>query len=162
VSAPWPEPVERVAAVLRQAGSEGRIEEFEHETPTARDAAHAAGCELAQIVKTVLFVCDGRPVAALVPGDCRVAPDKVAEIVGASTARVARGQEVIEITGFEPGAVAPFPLPNVRNVLIDHRLFVHEVVWVGGGSRRHLVELEPLDLASLSHGRAADVVESDT
>jgi Cys-tRNA(Pro) deacylase len=160
VSAPWPEPVERVAAVLRQAGSEGRIEEFEHDTPTARDAAYAAGCELSQIVKTVVFLCDGRPAAALVPGDCRVDAEKVADVVGASTARVARAEEVIDLTGFEPGAVAPFPLPNVRDVLIDHRLFVHEVVWVGGGSRRHLVELEPPDLASLSHGRAADIVES--
>ena len=51
----WPEPVERVAAFLRAAGAEARVEEFRGGTPTARDAADAVGCELAQIVKSLLF-----------------------------------------------------------------------------------------------------------
>ena len=157
-----PEPVQRVAAVLGSAGVDARIEEFTHETPTARDAARAAGCRLAQIVKTVVFVCDGHAAAALVPGDCRVDAGKVAALVAASSARVAKADEVIEITGFEPGAVAPFPLPGVRDVLVESRLLVHDVVWVGAGSRRHLAAIEPADLVSLSRARAADLVESDT
>ena len=83
----WPEPVERVASFLRRSGAEARIEEFTVATPTALDAARAAGCELAQIVKTVVFVCDGRAAAALVPGDCRVDAAKVAaaDLVEADT-----------------------------------------------------------------------------
>src|SRR5262249_22140754 len=45
----WPEPVERVARFLREAGAEARVEEFPAGTPTAEDAARAVGCELAQI-----------------------------------------------------------------------------------------------------------------
>jgi prolyl-tRNA editing enzyme YbaK/EbsC (Cys-tRNA(Pro) deacylase) len=157
----WPEPVRRVAAVLEHAGADARIEEFEQETPTARDAAKAAGCDLAQIVKTVVFVCDGHAAAALVPGDCRVDARKVATLVGAAGARVAQAQEVIQITGFEPGAVAPFPLPGVRDVLLDSSLLAHDLVWVGAGSTRHLAAIEPVDLVSLSNARAADLVESD-
>lgn len=158
----WPDPVQRVASVLEQAGVDARIEEFAAETPTARDAARAAGCRLAQIVKTVVFVCDGHAAAALVPGDCRVDSGKVAALVAASSARVAKAHEVLEITGFEPGAVAPFPLPGVRDVLVDDRLLAHDLVWVGAGSRRHLAALEPADLVSVSRARAADLVESDT
>lgn len=141
---------------------DARIEEFATETPTARDAARAAGCHLAQIVKTVVLVCDGHAAAALVPGDRRVDSAKVAALVAAVGARVAQAHEVLEITGFEPGAVAPFPLPGVRDVLVDNRLLAHDLVWVGAGSRRHLAAIEPSDLVSLSHARAADLVEGDT
>ena len=48
---------------------------------------------------------------ALVPGDRRADPEKIARAAGAAKARIARAAEVEEATGFAPGAVAPFPLP---------------------------------------------------
>src|SRR5690349_18838982 len=57
--AAWPESVERVASVLRERGVQARLEEFEHGTGSARDAAKAVGCELEQIVKSLVFICDG-------------------------------------------------------------------------------------------------------
>src|SRR2546427_7732363 len=57
---------ERVAAVLRQAGVDAQILEFPQSTRTARDAAAALGTTVAQIVKSLVFLADGRPV--LVPG----------------------------------------------------------------------------------------------
>src|SRR5881398_2745021 len=75
----WPEAVEQVAGFLRDAGAEARVEEFATPTPTAQAAADAIGCELRQIVKSLLFECDdGRPVVALVPGDRRADAAKVA------------------------------------------------------------------------------------
>ena len=69
--ASWPEPVERVAAYLREAGAEARLEELESGTATAEDAAARRRLPLGQIVKSIVVVCDGRPVVALVPGDRR-------------------------------------------------------------------------------------------
>ena len=162
VSATWPEPVARVAAVLERAGLEARIEAFVEPTETAADAARAVGAELGQIVKTLLFMCDGRAAVALVPGDRRADAKKIARLVGATRATIAGPAEVLEITGFEPGAVAPFPLPNVWHVLIDRSLLMHDEVWVGAGSTSHLAALEPQDLASLSRAQAADLVSDDT
>ena len=54
----WPEPVERVAAFLREAGAEARIEQFEDEAASAKAAAEAVGCTLDQIVKSIVLVCD--------------------------------------------------------------------------------------------------------
>ena len=51
----WPEPVERVSQVLRAAAVDSRVEEFADGTPTARAAAEAVGCELAQIVKSLVL-----------------------------------------------------------------------------------------------------------
>jgi prolyl-tRNA editing enzyme YbaK/EbsC (Cys-tRNA(Pro) deacylase) len=155
----WPEPVERVSAFLRETGAEARIEEFSQDTPTAEDAANAVGCRLAQIVKSIVFDCDGRAVLVLVPGDRRADRRKVAVAAGCERARVAGPDRVRDATGFEPGAVAPFPHPRLDRVLIDPRLLAYERVWVGAGSENHLAVLPPAELVRLSRAQAADVSE---
>ncbi|MFO7572256.1 MAG: YbaK/EbsC family protein [Gaiellaceae bacterium] len=158
----WPAPVERVSSFLREAGAEARIEEFPDGTPTASDAAAAVGCELGQIVKSLVFLCDDRPVVTLVPGDRRGDQAKVARAMGAATARVASPELVERTTGFAPGAVAPFPLANVDAVLMEQTLLRHPLVWAGAGSPRHMVGLAPAELQRLSKARPVDVVQDPT
>lgn len=155
----WPEPVERVAAFLRDAGAEARMEAFREETPTAADAARAVGCTLQQIVKSLVFDCEGRAVLVLVPGDRRADAAKVAAAAGAGRARVAGRDEVVRATGFEPGAVAPFALARVDSVLVDRSVLVHERVWVGAGSPFHLAGLAPAELVRVARARPMDVVQ---
>jgi prolyl-tRNA editing enzyme YbaK/EbsC (Cys-tRNA(Pro) deacylase) len=157
----WPEAVERVASVLRGAGLDARLEQFSTPTPTAADAARAVGCDPGQIVKSLVVLCDARPVVALVPGDRRADLGKVARAAGAERARVAGPVEVERLTGFQPGAVAPFPLPGVSVVLMEQLLLGRDVVWIGAGSPRHLAALSPSDLAKLSHARQADLIQDD-
>ena len=160
--AAWPEPVERVSSFLRDSGAEARIQEFTEGTPTAADAAAAVGCGLDQIVKSLVLVCDDRPVVALVPGDRRGDPQKVALALGAGSARIASAKEVEGATGFTPGAVAPFPLPKVDAVLMDRSLLQHSVVWAGAGSSRHMVGIAPVELSRLARARPMDVVSDRT
>ena len=156
----WPEPVERVAAVLRAQGVDARIEEFPQGTTTAEAAADAVGCEPAQIVKTLVFVCDGLPVIALVPGDRRADAAKIAAAAGAGYARVAKREEVLAATGFEPGGVAPFPVPLSVRVLMERELLRHELVWAGAGSPRHVVGIAPADAARLTSAEIVDLSET--
>ncbi|HEY1316321.1 MAG TPA: YbaK/EbsC family protein [Gaiella sp.] len=158
MNAVWPEPVERVAAFLRSTGAEARIEEFATETPTAEAAADAVGCTLGQIVKSLVFLCDGSPLVALVPGDHRADSAKIARLVGAHRAAIAKPAEVVDATGFAPGGVAPFPLEGVPVVLVERMLVRHPVVWAGAGSDRHMVALAPRELVRLTRGRVEDVV----
>jgi prolyl-tRNA editing enzyme YbaK/EbsC (Cys-tRNA(Pro) deacylase) len=158
----WPEPVERVSSFLRESGAEARIQEFPEGTPTAQAAAEAAGCELAQIVKSLVFMCDEKAVVALVPGDRRCDPYKVAAAVDASAARVAKLPEVEAVTGFGPGGVAPFPLPNVRAVLMERSFFQHGIVWAGAGSPHHMVGMSPTELGRLARAQPMDVVAAET
>jgi prolyl-tRNA editing enzyme YbaK/EbsC (Cys-tRNA(Pro) deacylase) len=153
----WPEPVERVAAVLRARAVDARLEEFPGGTPTAKAAARAAGCGADQIVKSLVFVCDGLPVLALVPGDRRADPDRVAAAAGAGYARVASLDEVTAATGFEAGGVAPFPAPGVTRVLLERALLQHSIVWAGAGSEKHMVGLSPVDLARLTQAEIVDI-----
>ena len=156
----WPEPVERVAAHLRQRGADARLEEFSKGTPTAAAAARAIGCEASQIVKSMVFICDGLPVLALVPGDRRADPAKVASAAGARYAMIAKPDEVFAATGFEPGAVAPFPSRRVERVLLDRELLLQEIVWVGAGSEHHMAGLAPMDLLRLAGALPVDLAES--
>ena len=153
----WPDPVERVAAFLRETGAEARLEELFRDSATAEDAADAIGCTLSQMVKSLVLVCDDRPVVALVPGDRKADTGKIAHLTGARRAAVASAAQVVEATGFPPGGVAPFPLPRVSAVLIDRGLLRHRVVWAGAGSGRHVVGLPPTDLVRLTRGRVEDL-----
>ena len=153
----WPEPVERVSAVLRGAAVDARIEEFSEGTPTAREAALAIGCELGQIVKSLVLVCDGAYVLALVPGDRRADEDAVRAAVGAEQVRVAKPDEVLHATGFEPGAVAPFPQRAITQTLMDRSFFGHEEVWIGAGTSSHMASLRPSELLKLSGAKTVEI-----
>jgi len=153
----WPEPVARVAEVLRRSGIDARVEEFPEGAATAADAAKAVGTSRAQIVKSLLFIADGRPTLALIPGDRRADERKVAAAVDAKAARVARLEEVRAATGFEPGGVAPFPLPGVSQVVMAGEFLMHDLVWVGAGSERHMAGLSPADLLRLTGADTADL-----
>ena len=155
----WPETVERVAAFLREAAVEARLEEFEAGTPTAEDAAQAVGCELGQIVKSLVFDCDGRSVLVMVPGDRRADRRKIAAGAGCTHARIAGTEQVRAATGFFPGAVAPFPLRSIERVFIERTLLTQPVVWIGAGSPRHLAAVAPVDLVRLARATPLDAVE---
>jgi Cys-tRNA(Pro) deacylase len=158
----WPTEVERVSDFLRQSGAEARVEEFSAGTPTAVEAARAVGCKLGQIVKSLVFDCDGRWVVVLVPGDRRADLGKIAAAAGAKKVRIAKPDEVERATGFVAGAVAPFPLPNVDRIFVDRGLLAHKRVWIGAGSPRHMAEIAPGDLIRLSRAQPMDAVEAAT
>ena len=153
----WPEPVQRVAAALRDARVEARIEEFDEGAATAADAAAATGAPIEQIVKSLVFACDGRPLVAMVPGDRRADSAKVASAAGCERVKSVGAGAVERLTGFPAGGVAPFPLPAIDTILIEQALFAHEVVCVGGGSSRHMTALAPGDLARLARARPAQL-----
>ena len=157
-----PEPVRRVAEHLASSRAEARLEEFPEGTPTAREAAKAVGCELGQIVKTLVFECDGRFVLALVPGDRRAAADKIGAAAGCAQVRVAAPEQVQAATGFAPGAVAPFALPPSHRVLIERTLLAREIVWIGAGSTHHMAGLAPRELVRVARATPVDVVETAT
>jgi prolyl-tRNA editing enzyme YbaK/EbsC (Cys-tRNA(Pro) deacylase) len=155
----WPQPVERVAAVLREAQLEARIEEFPAGTASAEDAATAVGCKPAQIVKSLVLMAGREPAVVLVPGDRRVDTAKVAAKLGVDKIRFAGGDQVRSLTGFEPGAVAPFPLPGVKHVFADRALLTQPELWIGAGSDTHLAVLKPADLMRLAGATAMDAAE---
>ena len=79
--------IDRFVEAARVEGIEPAVRRFPEGTKTADAAARAIGCEVGQIVKSLVFMADDRPVMAFTSGANRVDEGKLADIVGAATVR---------------------------------------------------------------------------
>ena len=149
--------VSRVADAARAAGLDLEITRFPEGTRTAEDAARAIGCEVGQIVKSLVFVADDQPVVALVSGADRVDTDRLAAALGASGTRRASGDEARAATGFAIGGVPPFGHATPLTVLIDPGLLAHDTVWAAAGLPDAVFPIAPDALVAASGARVAEL-----
>jgi Cys-tRNA(Pro) deacylase len=148
---------ERVRAYLDSHGLAEGLTEFDQPTKTAAQAAEAMGCDLGQIVKSLVVVVDGSPVLALVAGDRRGDLDAIAAEAGGEKARMADADAVRAATGYAIGGVSPFDRPEDLTVLIDDSLSRFETVFPAAGTPSSMVRI-PLDtLLGLVGGRVARI-----
>lgn len=125
---------EKLVAAARALGLTMEIHRFPQGTKTAADAARAIGCPVGAIVKSLVFVVDGEPVVALVPGDRRVDPELLAEAAGGRRAERAPLDVARAATGFVPGGTPPFGYASPLRVFADPALRRHEIVWAAAGN----------------------------
>jgi prolyl-tRNA editing enzyme YbaK/EbsC (Cys-tRNA(Pro) deacylase) len=148
---------ERVRNCLQARGLAEGVFEFERSTKTAQQAADAMGCELGQIVKSLVFVVDGQPVMALVAGDRRGDSSAIARVMGGRSARFADANTVRSATGYAIGGVSPFDLPTELTVLADSSLERFEVVYPAAGTPTSMVRLDRVVLLELSRARIEQI-----
>jgi len=141
----------------RELGLEMDVREFPEGTRTAADAAAAIGCAVDQIVKSLVFVADDRPVVVLTSGANRVDVAKVARATGAVTVRKADAQEVRAATGYAIGGTPPFGHARRLDVLVDPHLGRFDTVWAAAGTPRHVFPAAAGELVRVTGGRVADV-----
>ena len=149
--------VERFVTAAAGLGAEPGVTRYPAGSRTARDAAAAVGCELGQIVKSLVFVAEGRAVVALVSGADRVDTARLAAAAGAAAARQATAAEVQQATGFDVGGVPPFGHSEKLETFLDRRLLAFEVVWAAAGAPDACFGVAPAELARLSGAVVADV-----
>lgn len=147
----------RVRSALEALGLAEGIVHFEQSTRTAQMAADAMGCELGQIVKSLVFVVDGRAVLALVAGDRRGDADAIAREAGGREARLADADTVRAATGYAVGGVSPFDLPDGLVVLVDESLTRFAVVFPAAGTPASMVRMSFDRLLEVTGGRLAPV-----
>jgi Cys-tRNA(Pro) deacylase len=152
--------VGRVVAAARNAGLEISVETFPEGTRTAEDAARAVGCEVGQIVKSLVFAGADTAVIVLVSGVNRVDIAKVTDILGAGAVRRATADEAREATGFAIGGIPPFGHVRPLPVLVDRELLAHEALWAAAGRPDTVFSIRPDDLVRASGGRVADLAAS--
>ncbi len=151
--------VARVVAAAGEVGLEITVERFPEGTRTAADAARAFGCDVAQIVKSLVFVADGVPLVALVSGANRVDLGRLASATGGPQVRKADGTEAREATGYAIGGVPPFAYSGAVRVVVDRDLLAHDVVWAAAGLPDAVFRISPPDLVRLSGGMPANIAE---
>ncbi len=152
--------VGRVVAAARDAGLEISVETFPEGTRTAEDAARAVGCEVGQIVKSLVFVGADAAVVVLVSGVNRVDVAKLTDILGSGAVRRANADEARDATGFAIGGIPPFGHARPLPVLVDRELLAHEALWAAAGRPDAVFSIRPEDLVRASGGRVADFAAS--
>jgi prolyl-tRNA editing enzyme YbaK/EbsC (Cys-tRNA(Pro) deacylase) len=154
-----PPAAERVRQALAALGMVAPIREFPQGTRTAQDAALAIGTTLGQIVKSLVFVADGRPILALVSGRNHVDAGKLAREVGASHIERADAGMVRTVTGFAIGGVPPVGHATPLQTLIDEDLLHYDFVYAAAGTPTTIFPIAPMELVRITGGRAADVAQ---
>jgi prolyl-tRNA editing enzyme YbaK/EbsC (Cys-tRNA(Pro) deacylase) len=147
-----------VVEAAREAGLEIEPREFPEGTRTAEDAAAAIGVAVAQIVKSLVFTVDGRPVMALVSGANQLDETKLGAAAGGSPARRADANAVREATGFPVGGVPP--LGHRLPVFVDRDLLAFDTVWAAAGTPHVVFGAAPAVLAEATGAVVCDLARS--
>ena len=151
--------VDRFLAAADAAGLTVEVRRFPFGTRTAPDAARAVGCEVGQIVKSLVFMADGTPFIALTSGANRADVARLAGVVGATDVRRATPEEAREATGFSIGGTPPFGHPRRLRVLMDSDLTRYDVVWAAAGTPDAVFPIGPKDLLAASGAEIAEFKE---
>jgi prolyl-tRNA editing enzyme YbaK/EbsC (Cys-tRNA(Pro) deacylase) len=147
----------RVSDYLSKSGAKYELREFDGSTKNSALAAHALGCGVAEIAKSVVFVGE-KTAVVIISGDRRVDGAKLARIVGAEL-RAARADEVRDRTGFPIGGVPPFPHGEGIVVLADASLTRFGRVWAAAGTPNSVFGIGTQDLFRLLGSKPVDVAE---
>jgi prolyl-tRNA editing enzyme YbaK/EbsC (Cys-tRNA(Pro) deacylase) len=132
----WPEPVERIAAFLRSAGVEGRLEEL------------PAGAESPPVpaVRAEAFESSIGRLVAVVPARRRLDRERLAAAARAASVR--------------PAPTPSFPFDHAR-VFVDRSVFAERVVWLQIGPDRYVLGLAPQQLAHVTRAETTRLVLED-
>jgi prolyl-tRNA editing enzyme YbaK/EbsC (Cys-tRNA(Pro) deacylase) len=142
--------VRAVLAAARDRGLTIEPQSFPAGTKTAQDAAAAIGVKVGQIVKSLVFLVDGKPIMALVPGDKMLDESLLAAATGATRVERPDAEAVRAATGFPIGGVPPIghPLP----VYVDRALLGYDEVWAAAGTWTEVFPIGPGDLVKATDG----------
>jgi len=150
---------DRVRAALAAHGVACDVVEFPQGTRSAADAARAIGTTLGQIVKSLVFLADGRPVLVLTSGRNRVDTGKLARVTGAARVERADADRVRAVTGFAIGGVPPVGHPAPLETFVDEDLLGYHVVFAAAGTPTAIFPIAPADLVRITGGRTGDVAQ---
>lgn len=148
-----------VQAVLDTKGLECKVIELPNSTRTAQDAASSIGCDIAQIVKSLIFKTKdtNKPVLVLASGPNRV-NEKIIESYINEKIIKADADFTREITGFAIGGIPPIGhKQKIDFIFIDEDLLKFESIWAAAGTPNAVFNLQSNDLLALTDGKPVTI-----
>ncbi|MEA4909582.1 MAG: YbaK/EbsC family protein [Chloroflexi bacterium] len=137
---------------------------FEHPGPvhSLEQAARERNQRPEQVVRSILFrLRQGEFLMVLVAGPAQISWKALRSYLGQSRLTLASDQEVKDVTGYLPGSVSPFGLPQAVRTLVDQKILAEEVISIGSGQRGTTVILNTSDLLqALQQPEIGDFVEA--
>jgi prolyl-tRNA editing enzyme YbaK/EbsC (Cys-tRNA(Pro) deacylase) len=152
--------VDDLRAFLQSRNIAAEIVRLDVPTPTVESAALAVGTEVDQIIKSILFIADEHPVLAIACGLSNIQQRAIAELYGIGKKRVklATAEVVLEISGYEVGAMPPFGHRQPLDTLVDRRVLNYSDAYAGGGAENALLHLNPQDIMRVTGAQVLDLI----
>ena len=149
---------QKIQDQLQSLGYEYTVIEHSESTRTAQEAADRAGCELGQIVKSLIFQGrdSGKPILVLTSGANRVDEKRISEYAGEPIRR-ADADFVRLVTGFAIGGVPPVGHLQKMETYIDEDFLQYPTIWAAAGTPNAIFELQTGDLQRMTNGQVVRV-----
>ncbi|HAW59865.1 MAG TPA: hypothetical protein DCW86_00135 [Actinobacteria bacterium] len=144
---------------LQSLGVPHEIFLLESPVKTAERAAVLLRLKTSEILKSVLFFSDEKPVLVILPGDKKVNYKKLKGVLGVSRIRLATTREVMNLTGYIIGATPPLAHQTSLLSLIDEDVMKCDVVYTGGGELNAMLKMRAEDLKRVTNGEVVDVAD---
>ncbi|MCC6299984.1 MAG: YbaK/EbsC family protein [Anaerolineales bacterium] len=149
---------QKIQNLLHSLGYDYAVIEHAESTRTAQEAADRAGCELGQIVKSLIFKGkeSHKPILVLTSGANRVDEKRIGEYAGEAIGK-ADADFARAVTGFAIGGVPPIGHVEKIETYLDEDFLQYQTVWAAAGTPNAIFELKTLDLQTMTGGKVARV-----
>ncbi len=149
---------QKIQNLLNSLGYNYTVIEHTESTRTAQEAADRAGCELGQIVKSLIFrgKTSGKPILVLTSGVNRVDEKRISGYAGEPIAR-ADADFVRAVTGYAIGGIPPIGHNEKMETYLDEDFLKYEMVWAAAGTPNAIFELSLNDLQKMTEGKTTQV-----
>jgi prolyl-tRNA editing enzyme YbaK/EbsC (Cys-tRNA(Pro) deacylase) len=144
----------KVQQALAAQGFSLEVVELPHSTRTAVEAAQAVGCEVGQIVKSLIFrgLRSQQPIMVAASGSNRVKEKRIASLIDEPLGK-ADADFVRQHTGFVIGGVPPVGHAQPLQTFIDEDLLQYSEIWAAAGTPHAVFRLTPADLVKMTGGQ---------
>ena len=148
--------IDRFIGEAEASGLDVEVQRYPDGTRTAADAAAAVGCKVDQIVKSLVFMADVRPILILCSGARRVDEEKLADYIGTEI-RIAGASEVRAATGYAIGGTPPLGHTVPLKTVVDPHLMEFEEIWAAAGTPDSVFPIQPNELVKATSGAVVAV-----
>ena len=148
----------KVQDVLHSQGLQLEVVELSDSTRTVAEAAQAVGCEVGQIVKSLIFKSKRtqRPILVIASGANRVNEKKIEALIGEALGK-ADADFVRDQTGFVIGGVPPVGHTRRLETFIDEDLLQYAFLWAAAGTPHAVFRLAPDELVKITGGKVVNI-----
>lgn len=127
----------------------------------ARRAAMELHLPLHRVVKTLVMETEGQsPLLVLMHGDQAVSTRQLSRIIGSKKVLPVRPDKALNYTGYQVGGISPFGTRQVMPVYVQATILDLKTIFINGGKRGFLVEIEPAVLLDVLSAVPVDVMDS--
>ena len=155
-------PITPAIRVLREKKIELELHVFDYvEKGGTRHSSEVLGVDEHAVIKTLVFETDQKkPLIVLMHGDAQVSAKNLARHLGVKTVAPAAPEKANKWTGYLVGGTSPFGIKTEMTIYAEKTIFDLPRIYINGGKRGFLVELEPQILKEVLQPEEVEVKQN--